>query len=1076
MQGRRGLLLAVAVVGILTLAVLPGPEAQPANRRPHAILGPDQVVRDSSGTCSVPASYVGCVRIDVNFNQSWDPDPADTLTAPGTYTFAHAVTPNGPPCTTSTGLIAPPGAGATAPWAPVSGERGKYYTYAPIIADAHVTRCHYAITVTINDGHGAFNTNNCCAQSRINITVLNDAEPPRFDCPAGTSNQCDPAALTVYTLNRAMAGPPPTLGPKARAKVNLADDRSIAGQPNRGYIWFEAHNVTDDKSVATLEVYLDLLDEQDNVKHRIVVPLQKDCDDPLRPAVSSDCYPYAQGAERMTWNGSLPVDTPELIVGSYQVWARAFDRDGLNTSFPMGKVTLEVESPDGDCHPLLASGGIPPCIKLNRPQVASNIPSACFAGEANPRMNVLPLPRERLSFALGHGETLRPQIQGPYPPDIEPGTNPPRPYFFTNPNLLLWKVTYQTCIEADVQPGQCGGKPTATRCALYGPEIPLESPYFMALDTLFNAATPIDQDVALRAYDRLGRVNGTAFHLVTDTQLPTYLVDVPATNYQGIPFQFNVLVHDRVDTELSLHIDEFEEGRDLDNLTTSCHLVQGACTAQSPPQGNVTLASGATVGVLNVVRVPRLGMAVGYDMTGQHDRSADCAFLFDANGDGLLDSILEPRTLVVSGKLLATQSAEGEYNDYIVDADGNGELTPGETLIVGSPNGRPAEAEKCNRNAFSSPAVQQFLRNDATQVYSYTLTRNTLGNTSYRLGIKDLVFNNYAAPYCDPDCSGVDANSTLVGSFTTVRALVDASIQNFTVSPGPFLPGDAVWLNVTLEQRSPQRPEPQAPMLLVVDSFDRLANGTLDCPQAELAPTGRVAARCQVVTPDSFVFLQPYLQAFFGANTKDTSTGCPNPSDPVHEFTVCIQRPNRADRLALVPYGPGQHTVAAFVNVFESVEDTDMGNNIQMASFEVYGGKVIHGTADVRGKATGSSKEYYIRMGERGFPTLEDGVVRLAADGSVQATYDLNYSAENDRQYRFTVDGTELYWNPTGKLSVDPSVCGMPSNSTALCTRPITVIPVAKATTTTTKPSPDAAALLPIVLALAAMAMRRRDD
>src|SRR5262249_42618831 len=154
-----------------------------------------------------------------------------------------------------------------------------------------------------------------------------------------------------------------------------------------------------------------------------------------------------------------------------------------------------------------------------------------------PNLVVPPAPKQRISLALGHGDTLRPVVLASQP-DIP--VSPP----FPNPNLMLWKLTYQTCKETSTGPA-------------YGPEKPLEDPsvayghgnvFYLSLDTLFQG----DQDVALRAYDRQGAVNTTAFHLVTATALPTFLVTFngetvrPAVVYQDIPFQLNVLVHSRV--------------------------------------------------------------------------------------------------------------------------------------------------------------------------------------------------------------------------------------------------------------------------------------------------------------------------------------------------------------------------------------------------------------------------------------------------------------------------------------------------------------------------------------------------
>ncbi|MFO1533680.1 MAG: hypothetical protein ABR562_08335, partial [Thermoplasmatota archaeon] len=419
MRDARGLVLAILALTVFVVAGLPAVQAPGANRAPHPVVGPNQVVGDSATTCNPPADTTGCRRINFNFNQSWDPDPLDLLnnvpdgTAPDSYCFiAQPAPPTMPgPCTAAPSAwttvpntpmcdpIAPVATSSSAPFEPVVDAQGnwagQFYTYAPIMTDPHIPQCVISFKVTVDDGHApdpapAVPPNFCCAVAPMTITVLDGNEPPLFDCDS--FGVCAATALQFQTNEMASYG--------TDGSVDLYTDRGTD-------IDFQALATTDDRETKSMDLYLDIGDA-DLLEHRIHVTMHKcgewprsappsqprstDPDCPANIAGDQDCCGTVGAPEIASWRGSLPVNTPELIEGDYHVWARLFDTRNVNTTTPdiFDMVTLHVTSLEDTC--------VPACIKLNSLQPASNIPGNCFYNEADATRNVLPAPRDRLSL------------------------------------------------------------------------------------------------------------------------------------------------------------------------------------------------------------------------------------------------------------------------------------------------------------------------------------------------------------------------------------------------------------------------------------------------------------------------------------------------------------------------------------------------------------------------------------------------------------------------------------------------------------------------------------------------------
>jgi hypothetical protein len=1109
----------VALLAVALLAGLPAATAPGVNRPPHPELGPDKDVRDSFAPCGGQQT-AGCTRIDFNFNRSWDPD-GDALDKPTSFVITYAMSPN---VAAQCAFIAPQGGGVT--FQPGE-EPGQYFTYAPIIADPTITQCVNTLTVTVRDGNqNAAAPNYCCATDTVVVTVRNLSGPPRFPCQTETT--CAATALLVNGLTN--------------ARVDLLLNRGTN-------IILEANGITDDRTTETVQVYLDQVNDREEVVHRLVVPMTKcriQADCPSQVPTSDCCVSAPTQPETSQWRGVLPVDTRELIRGAYNVWARAWDRDGGNASFPMEVVRLEVDGPESSCPANVPDATPPTCILLNEPATLGRMePGKGFGTTCFPQ--ALPAPRDREAYAVGHGETVRPIIQVYYPSaeDTDPTTG--EPYQLSDPNLFLWKATYQVCTEDE------------TGRAIYGTETPFHAPYYIPIDALFKGAQ-VDQDINIKVYDRLGGTYSKAFHVVTDTLQPRFLIDAPQVNYQGIPFKVNVFVHDRLQSAVSLHVESLELGLDLD----------ATGEPSTPPRTPLTLPykdgllgcdkekTKCTVGELNVIQVPRLGDAIAFDMGGPHNGSAPCDYLFDSDLDGVPDSVFDAAEMTIAGRLLRVP--RGAVSDYVLDVDRNGRAGSTEPRANGTVGAGIAQRDRCVH--VLPEAVAQFLASDTTQVFSFGMTRRTLGTTSYRITIRDLAFNNFAAPTdtflyppgCVPDTRteaqvaagrpppvGVcqEHESSLNGHFTTVRAKLDAKVTALTVAAKGLLPGDPVWVNATVRQAGlpDQKPEPSVYLVLQLDDQVRMrcmlaylaleganmtqaerdAAAAADCPTPSFRSTCPVPAnstvpvlegrtKCYTLFPPPYgdldkaaLLLRPDLMLPWEVQPGD----CAPPADLVHEFTVCVPRPDvrtpasARDRELRVPYVPGPHRVAAYVHVPDLVNDTEEhaalaaggtpNNYAESGTFEVFLGRVVHGTLDASGHAK-TGKEYHIRADcppERNgvqppcrpSPPVGNGTfgaVLLDADGKVAKEYTLTLAQEPEIRYEFTVDGETLFWAPARRQSVAPALCGIEDAQSKACQRPITLIEASKAKATTTKAAPAPLLALLVALAAAAVLLRRR--
>jgi hypothetical protein len=545
------------------------------------------------------------------------------------------------------------------------------------------------------------------------------------------------------------------------------------------------------------------------------------------------------------------VNHPDLVSDrsgagvTYRVELEALDHSGLRVSEPNAE-SLAVKVKVANIIQGVATFG--------ETLPAKARPTGCFPG----------VPRAPAQ-AVGRSTVLRPEI---FFEDVTVEDQADGVLAGMVPDLLLWKVTYQSCLESDGQ-------------RAVGPEVRLKSPYGLDIDSLFDG----DQDVMVSFYDRMDNITRIVVPIVKDLQRPVFFVDFPNVTYQGIPFQFKVYVQDRLDTSVRLFIDSVNVTKDgkpvpYENRTTSIQPRYG--------EGAFSFA------------LPPLRQVVQYDLDPPVGKTGACELLYDANGDGTLDTAYDlPHASFIP--LLSKKRATGNITDYIVDANRDGRINPGETVLNGHPRTviDMAGAQPCQ--LIMRQAVVEFLQQAPTQVYEFNVTREVLGTARYAIEVRDLVFNLVAQRYTFR-WSGGNISQDLVGTFVTRKAETDASVVQAIPANGPFLPGDVVEIRATVRSDVPGTiaPPPAIPLSLKYDESGR-----------------------RVIPYSSLVGPVPS-----GQNADHVITG--------QTFT------------------PGLHRLRLNVTVPTQVNETDWSDNEREAVFEVFLGEVVLGKLS-------NGKKFYIR-------------------------------------------------------------------------------------------------------------------
>ncbi|MES2155656.1 MAG: hypothetical protein V4510_11020 [bacterium] len=1096
MNARTWLLFALLVLA--PLAVLtPSPASAGAPDRPPVVnAGDDQTVDESDSFCSANgatnAPPCSVVTIDAREGvYTYDPD-GQTIK----YTFRSSPIPNDPknscdadpaggppgggvPCfpigdgTTvidptnqpffragqgtiqSFNCQRPPGspAGTSPDVKIVAGDPGVFTFVVPSLPEGQYTDCKYSIDMLVWD-------------SQPHPT---QPTPPLGQYVAGVDDYTlamDTIVITVRhiasTPQDTFSGVLPLLCTKPYADPNkkciptsFTDIVTDHGQYLEFVYGGIGQPVRDDRETRAAQVLLNM-----SGTHKILVPLTvKIITQPFKDTPHQD--------ELALWIGEIPVDQPSLIVGVYNIDTLLYDGLG-GVSIHQGnddtRGQLEVASSEGPndvpnypCPPDIPvlQGAVPasssagqgngPCIVLSTSAPATFTPNRCFEGFTT----VAPM-------VLGHGETLRPQVIWGFP--LIPLDPPLLPIY--DHGLLAWKLTYQSCIR--------GGNFTGL-----GPEVELKNPYFMNLDTLFSG----NQEVALRAYDRIGSVVKTVVvPLTTDIGRPKFVAEVPAITYQGIPFQMTVYVQDQISTRVTLHINKFY------NITLENHHLN--------PDRSLDAALIAGLPAYDATgtetTLPRTQEMIWYDVDGKHDLSAPCDYLYDQNGDGLLDHFYRVADHRVR-QLLANGDSGNSVNDYIVDANDNGLIDFGETKILGDPSPvlKVKNAGKCIDAFADRPYLQYFLNDDVTQVFVFNLTRYALDRTAYQFTIQDLVFNRFADGSYNVTYPGGYYESFLTGSFETRHAAVDAKITSIQTTAGPYLAGDAVEVEVTATQVSNLDPSPVVPLHLVLSD-----PGSSECrnPASDdlrqclrICPSDNDVGCAGVPTANGVPYSNTFLRPLPGLTAANI--------DPYgYRLTPGFAPPDVA-AVALSPYPPGTHSVQAEVYMNEFIDDTNPQNNNDTTTFEVFLGEVVIGALPAGSSPQG--KVFYIRTNSNRLPSLGDGAVELnATGGGVLATHPLKLNQTGTPRYEFKYmdangDEKTAYWEPQTRYSrTFGKDCSKLTDAEKVIDvtatpprdpqcRPITVITPSSAPPAVGKKSPGPELLL-VVLGIALIAILRR--
>jgi len=1092
MRTRTLLLLALLLASSLA-GIAPVGGSAP-DRPPVAFAGDDQTAQESQVGCSSTGSgAVPCHTVTINAQQgvrTYDPDASNTLA----YSFRPTPLQCNPSPTTG-----PPGGGV--PCIPI-GDGSKFIdvtkyptastpTPAPPTNGAITSQtqgCPYVSIKAIGDGYFYFDTPaippgqaSTCVYS-IDMLVW-DGTPHPSQPATGTAGVTDYTMdIDTIVVTIVPAAQPPDIS-KAKAILSLCtlpiNDPNTVCRGNTSadvvddhgrYIKIEYNGIKDDRETRSVQV---LFNMTGGVPHAILVSL-------TTKTITTAYQSTPHVDETANFAGQLAVDTPALIVGSYNLNVRVYDGDG-GVSIPPDNEpiadftvtsSLGADSvPSYPCEPSPGATAVPgqgnaPCISFPNIAPASFTPNACFPGATS-------VPAQ----ALGQGETMRPQVTWAY---TDPNLNSANIAHIYDHSLLGWKFTYQSCV--------LNGGSTA-----YGPEVELAVPYFMSLDTLFSG----NQEVMLRAYDRIGNpISTVVIPIVEDTQKPFFMMQNPQVTYKGIPFQMVVLVHDRISTAVGFHMDTFNRTSDGKAVHYDAALIADA--------GPYTPAGSETT-------LPRLSTMTPFDIFGKQDNKSACDYLWDSDGDAVLDSWYNPANHTM-GRLLADADISGTFNNFVVDGNHNNAADSGEMLIHGQASGGIVDSGKCLDPFAGSPDLEFFLNDQPTQVFSFNVTRFLLGNTTYSFTIQDLVFNRFADAsynftYVVGGTTFTSQTSYLKGILETRLAEVDAKVVKMGLLPlagasGPYISGDKVRLYVNATQVPKlNRPVPLSQQPVVPLTLFLADEGTPECR------TTADFSHCLTICPSSSntgcsgVLTGPgkFLNRSFDRPIPQVSSEFIDPYNIVPGYF-----PPDLVAIAAQPYRPGIHHVKGMVSTSKFVVDVNPINNNDTLTFEIYLGQVVVGAYPA--KAAPSGKVFYIRSDIRNLPQLVGGAVEVNATGGIVATHNLVLNQTGLPRYEFTYlddKGAKqtAYWEPQTRYSrtygKDCSQLTDTERTTASATsssstsgsggsppvsandpqcRPITVItPGGTPVTSAPKGSPGPeVALIVVAIALLALLRRRR--
>lgn len=882
-----------------------------------------------------------------------------------------------------------------------AGEPGLFKFTAPQIPPGHAGGCIYTIDVMAYDRNQpplqgdpgtAGVTDHTKDVDTVIITIMPHSTRPIIEDAKTEMMVC---TLTLRQLidnsPSSLVAPPPLASLDQTGKCDKTDAVDIH-EDHGQYLIIGFGPITDDKEVRSVQAILNMTDGL--YPHAILVPLtEKIVRQPYILNPHQDEISY--------WVGQIAVDTPDLTIGTYEIELVVYDSDGgvarIRDDAQM-EGTADLLRPDDEpAAPCNDPGGNAPCIFINKAPAAPR-PNACFSGVSRTS-----------PFVLGKGLTLRPEVYWGY---FNPAVDDPRLSPIFDRDLMRWKVTYQSCVFGSIQDG--------TAIPSFGPETRLQPPFYLSLDSLFAG----EQEVAIRAYDRHGNERQEiVVPLVEDEQAPRYampppMLARPVTTYQDLQSQLVVFVHDDVDSVVTLHINKF-------NTTTT-----GRGVAHDH-----ALFSGASLGDKNgtAVILPRMDAITSLDLFGNQDFKTTCDYLFDQDGDGVIDVYYHWANHTLGRILSDADPVTGDVQ-FVVDRNNNGIADIGEPVVradkVTDPQGDTTlilqGTDKCIDPFQDQPHLQAWFAMAPTQVFAFNVTRHLLGETPYTISVRDVLFGNFAPQrmgfnYTVNNVKTAAPVSALQGTLETRLAIVDAQvIEAEVVSDGPFLVGDPVALGIKVTQTSAVDPapaagsEPKVPLSIIVlepsptnpECLDRTQKSCLQVCIVLVGTKGCEIPDIMHAQEVSVVASRPYGQ--LGPTALDTTGIIPEFQDP------------GTAALAASPYRPGIHNVLATVGLPASVKEHDPANNEKKVTFEVYLGQVVVGAAPANSAPSG--RVFWIRAQTNGLPLIRGGAIEINADGSVGDTYDLrlNESADLPR-YDFTYTDGEVskvaHWEPQTRYS-----------------------------------------------------------
>lgn len=936
----------------------------------------------------------------------------------------------------------------------------------------------------------------------VNVTILNGNQSPVIEDGGNGDADVHMRCLPTSSVpcGTAMAS---KAGGLSQDAVNIAQGYPDGDMHHDWQVTTVA--ISDDKEVTAVEAYFT---DTSTGKALVVAPLQKGaCSHSFDPETCTWSDTLVRAGQR-AYTGiipgpGVPIDTKQLLVGTYDIVLAVHDSDGTTIlSAPDANEVEVVADPDPGA-PVVGMYGVK--------AKAAATANTCFAGNTDmPTQIIGPGQSRRISVNFtstqdGNGFTID----------------------WGDPHLLLWKVTYQYCING---PKDAAGRPIP----LYGKETELAEPFVLDLGNLPHT----NQEVKIRAYDRMRRVVEMVVPLAIQADPPQVKVLMSPVTFLNLTTTMDVLTHDLVNHQVLVTVLNYTQANGVFTPT------QDAQSTQNRDE---------------VANIPNLNDSYLRDVTG--DRYVD--FLLDQDANGVYDHVFDITTRNITAILSKCAS---NVLTYTVDSNTNGKVDKNEATFQGACDGSVYAVDKSvlkctactdkpydvdgdgvvdtlvsSKDLLNGPNMYDHFRRTGAKVDIPVLVAQQpcLLDPTKAGGYADdgTCLKPFEDPTLDLDGDGTpdvtfDSNAdgvpemVFLSGAPTHPSLVtaNAGLWGFTEgTPKTYDPKMGTTLLGFLRQAATtdfevhitRQVEGPTRYSLFVDDVtgNHFVGGgrfTTIRAYADAAITAVATSATSHLLAGDLVNVTATVSVLAGADGLppvpvrilfDGQDGRPCYVNGVSVIgypplagvggspvRACMRGADDPKSPAPVFFGPGRHHISAKAVVPTEVNDPNPDNDVGGTDLEVFLGAVVDGP-----------DTYYIRASDQGVvPQLAGGAVQFASDSgsAVVGTHDLSFDQSGGHPvYHFNVtaiqDGhsvtKEIYWDPTARAHVNGAEAWPDAaNPDAHCKpghtpvddacRAVTVASAPKGASSSSpaKKSPAGGAAFLAVLAVLAVAVRRR--